>query len=81
MFTDYGPEHPPPDQCQVKNVFFSIMADECTDIANKEQFAVCLRWVDESLTTHKDDIGVYNIGTIDANTLTLTAAIAMCYCT
>ena len=24
-------------------VCFSIMADECTDIANKEQFTVCLR--------------------------------------
>ena len=46
------------------------MADECTDIANKEQFAVCLSWVDESLTNHEDVIGVYNIGTIDANTLT-----------
>ena len=26
-------------------VCFSIMADECTDIANKEQLTVCLRWV------------------------------------
>ena len=54
----------------VKNGFFSIMANECTDIANKEQFAVCLRRVDESLTTHEDVIGVYNVGTNDANTLT-----------
>ena len=46
------------------------MADECTDVANKEQFAVCIRWVDESLTDHEDVIGVYNVGTIDANTLT-----------
>ena len=36
----------------------------------KEQFAVCLHWVNESLTAHKDVIGMYNIGTIDANTLT-----------
>ena len=46
------------------------MADECTDVANKEQFAVCICWVDESLTDHEDVIGVYNVGTIDANTLT-----------
>ena len=51
----------------VKNGFFSVIADECTDIANKEQFAVCLHWVNESLTAHKDVIGMYNI---DANTLT-----------
>ena len=46
------------------------MADECTDIANKEQFVVCIRWVDETLTNHEDVIGVYNVDTIDARTLT-----------
>ena len=52
------------------------MADECTDIDNKEQFVVCIRWVDEALIDHEDVIGVYNVGTIDANTL--TAAIFDC---
>lgn len=41
------------------NVFFSIMANEYTDIANKEQFAVCLCWVDESLTTH--EVGYWSV--------------------
>ena len=50
--------------------FFTVMADECTDVANKEQFVVCIHWVDETLTDHEDVIGVYNVGTIDANTLT-----------
>ena len=54
----------------VKSGFFTVMADECTDVANKEQFAICIHWVDESLTDHEDVIGVYNVGTIDANTLT-----------
>ena len=55
----------------IKNGFFSIMADEGMDVANKEQFIVRIRWVDhETLTDHEDTIGVYNIGTIDANTLT-----------
>ena len=54
----------------VKNNFFTVMADECTDIANKEQFVVCIRWVDENLIDHEDVIGVYNVGTIDADTLT-----------
>ena len=53
-----------------RNGFFTVMADECTDVANKEQFVVCIRWVDETLTDHEDVIGVYNVGTIDANTLT-----------
>ena len=54
----------------VKSGIFTVMADECTDVANKEQFAVCIRWVDESLTDHEDVIGMYNVDTIDANTLT-----------
>ena len=30
----------------VRSGFFTIMADECTDVANKEQFVVCICWVD-----------------------------------
>ena len=52
-----------------KNGFFTIMADECTDVSNKEQFVICIRWVDDSLTAHEDVIGLYNVGTIDANSL------------
>ena len=54
----------------VKSGLFTVMADECTDVAKKEQFVICIRWADESLTDHEDLIGVYNVGTIDANTLT-----------
>ena len=43
------------------------MADECTDITNKEQFVVCICTDHED---HEDVIGVYNVGTIDVNTLT-----------
>lgn len=55
-----------------KNGFYTIMADECTDVANKEQFTICIRWVDDSLTDHEDLIGLYNVGTIDANCLVAT---------
>ena len=51
-------------------VFFSILADECTDASNKEQRVVYIRWVDELLQDHENVIGVYNVGTIDAKTLT-----------
>ena len=39
-----------------KHGFFTIMADECTDVSNKEQFVICIRWVDN---THEDVIGLY----------------------
>ena len=51
-------------------VCFSIMADECTDIANKEQFTVCLRWVGRDLEDHEDFIGLYQVDSITADSLT-----------
>ena len=30
------------------SVYYTIMADEVTDSSNKEQFVVCLRWVDHN---------------------------------
>ena len=60
-------------RCQQKHLlqwFFSILADECTDASNKEQLVVCIKWVDELLQDHENVIGMYNVGTIDAKTLT-----------
>ena len=54
------------------NGFFTIMADECTDVANREQFTICIRWIDDDLYDHEDFIGLFNVGTIDANCLTST---------
>ena len=33
---------------------YTIMADECTDTSNKEQFTICMRWVDHNLNDHED---------------------------
>ena len=56
--------------CIRNNRFYSIMADECT--SDQEQFTLCIRWVDESLTDHEDFIGLYHVASIDANTLVAT---------
>ena len=40
------------------------MADEVTDSSNKEQFAVCLRWVDHDLVTHEELVGLYAVDNI-----------------
>ena len=45
------------------------MADECTDIANKEQFTICIRWVGEDLQDHEDFIGLYEVAGINADCL------------
>ena len=51
-------------------VYFSIMADECTDISNKEQFTICLRWVGKDLKDNEDFIGLYQVDSITADSLT-----------
>ena len=48
---------------------YTIMADECTDISNKEQFTICFRWVGADLQDHEDFLGLYHVTSIDANTL------------
>ena len=44
-----------------------IMPDECTDVSNKEQFTICIRWVDKNWFDHEDITGLYNVEAIDAN--------------
>ena len=46
------------------------MADEVTDSSNREQFVVCLRWVDKlSFAVNEDLIGLYQVDDITAATL------------
>lgn len=55
--------------CVQKNCFYNIAADQCTDSSNKEQFTLCIRWVDESLVDLEDFIGLYEVPSIDSDTL------------
>ena len=36
--------------------YHSIMADESSDVSNKEQSVCCLRWVNEDLISHENFI-------------------------
>ena len=46
------------------------MCDECTDVNNKEQLVLCLRWVeDDKLEVHEDFIGMYVVPNIAADIL------------
>ena len=46
------------------------MADECTDIDNKEQFTICIRWVSQDLQDYEDFIGLYEVSSINVDCLT-----------
>ena len=49
--------------------FFTIMMDKMTDVSNKEQVVIVLKWVDGSFTVHKDFIGLYAVENIQDSTL------------
>lgn len=37
-----------------KAIFFAIICDEYTDLSNKEQLTICIRWVDDLLIAHEN---------------------------
>ena len=45
------------------------MADEATDIIKKEQFVICIRWVDNELNANEDFIGLQELTVTNAETL------------
>ena len=51
---------------------FTIKADECPDITNKEQFTLNIRWVSEDLQDHEEFIGLYAVPSISADCLVCT---------
>ena len=49
--------------------FFSIMADEGTDISNLEQLSFCARTGDDDLNVDEDFLGFYEIDNINSETV------------
>ena len=47
-----------------KNIFFTIMTDDYTDITNKEQFSFCIGTVDDNLEVMEDFLGFYELQNI-----------------
>lgn len=50
--------------------YLTVMADETTDTANREQVTLVLRWATEELEVHEEFLGLYQVGKIDSSTLT-----------
>lgn len=49
--------------------FFCIMSDESTDVSNREQLMICIRWVDSCLEAHEEFIELYKIDNTKADTI------------
>ena len=56
--------------CLHNTPFYSIMADETTDISNRKQVVICIRWVNEQLEAHEEFIGLHQVELINAATIT-----------
>ena len=54
---------------EIRGGFFSIICDEYTDISNKEQLTICIRWVDKELEAHEYFLEFYNVPDIGAETI------------
>ncbi len=50
--------------------WFSVIADEATDISQKEQMTVCIRWVDNDFEIHEDPVELIHVPKTDSKTLT-----------
>ena len=60
-----------------QSIFFSLMADEYTDVSNKEQVSICLCWVNsKKFKVHEDFNGFYKVSDIQSTT-TVQAAYAI----
>ena len=48
--------------------FYTIMADETTDMSNREQVVLCIRWVTENFEVREEFIGLYVVEAKNAKT-------------
>ena len=58
------------DLALIKSVlWYSLIADEATDISHNEQISISIRWVDSSYEIHEDTIGLFQLPNTKAQTL------------
>ena len=50
--------------------YYGIMANETTDIINKERFVICIRWADNDLNANEDFLGLHELSVTNTETLT-----------
>lgn len=57
--------------CEIqKSPFYALIADEYTDISNKEQVSICVRWIDQQrFETSEDFLGFYEVDNIKSETI------------
>ena len=54
---------------EMRDSFYATICDEYTDISDKEQLTLCLRWVDKLFNINKDFLGFYQLENIKSDTI------------
>ena len=49
--------------------YFSVMADETSDVSRKEQLVVCIRWIDNNFIPHEDYLKINVLNDLKAKTI------------
>lgn len=63
------------------NPWFSLLVDEATDIMNREQLDLSIRWVNEDYVVREDSIGLYSLPNTTAETLYTVVTDMLTRCT
>ena len=49
--------------------YFSLMADETSDMSRKEQLVICIRWIDNNFVPHEDYLTIRVLDDLKAKTI------------
>ena len=56
---------------KVTPTWYAIIADEATDVANREQFNLSLRWMNDEYEISEDPVGLFCLPSTTADTITM----------
>ena len=59
--------------CNIKRVtpnWFGIIADEDTDVSNREQLNLSIKWVNDNYEVFEDPVGLFYLPNTNSNTIT-----------
>ena len=51
------------------NLWYSLIADEATDVSHTEQLSITIRWVDKEYQVHEDMLGLKELRDTKATTI------------
>ena len=50
-------------------MWYSIIADEATDVSHHEQLSLSIRWVDKNIKVHEDTLGLFQLPNTKSDTV------------